>query len=281
MVKALSTGNGAWAVKILALKKGNERSAGEKPRDRTVEIRKLAPLTNNEKRRRKLDSFAEESKGRVEKIVQDAIKSVKMWQLDMLARIDVTHQHILKMHNLQNTSDCHAKGNTQSESEQPEINYEIFPSMPILIDENCNDVNESPSKPIHSPVVKRQNAVSPSSSGASSPAIIFHDIPLRKDSRFIHRFSAIKQLKFEQQDTARTSDITETVAQCDVANVKQMPKIETPKPAIFQKFFETQKLVMEKQKLVQKAGFDEAPDDESGKADHGNVSSHSAICPNL
>ena len=34
-------------------------------------------------------------------------------------------------------------------------------------------------------------------------------------------------------------------------NFKQIPKMETQKPAIFQKFFETQKLIMEKQKMKQ------------------------------
>lgn len=89
------------------------------------------------------NNFADASKSRVEKIVQHAIVSVKNWQRDMLAKIDVTHQHILRMHNLQIASHCQAKTISQpetvesesveSENEQSIELGEVFPSMPSII----------------------------------------------------------------------------------------------------------------------------------------------------
>lgn len=89
-----------------------------------------------------LNNFADASKSRVEKVVKHAIESVTNWQRDMLAKIDVTHHHILRMHNLQIAAHCHAKTYSQpeseesesdeSENEQPSEPGEVFPSMPSI-----------------------------------------------------------------------------------------------------------------------------------------------------
>lgn len=185
------------------------------------------------KKRRKLNTFAEKSKRRVEKIVKEAIKLVDKWKLDMLAKIDVTHQHILRMDNLQNANDCHA----ESEKKHQEKTCDIFPSMPsrlssrekrfasdksnrmnfflpivVLVDENCNDFNDSPSKPIHSSavckIVKRRNTVC----SASSAAIAFDAIPMRKNSRFAYCSAAKEQLNVKNTAPVTVESATLTHA---------------------------------------------------------------------
>lgn len=186
------------------------------------------------------NNIADASKSHVQIITQSAIDSVNTWRRDMLARIDVVHQHILRMHNLQNSSNCQPEQFFQPANKQPDKKCEIFPSMPsiftinlysckefqyhnviilillfnisVLFDESSNDVKKPFEKSIH-PIVgnkigKRRHTMCSSSSDSSDSALdAFDCIPLRRKARFAHSSAiaiAKQQLIFENQDKIDT-----------------------------------------------------------------------------
>lgn len=63
-------------------------------------------------------------------MVNHIIESVKNWRRDMLAKIDMTHQHILRVHNLQNLSNFEPEQLLLTENVLSDKKCDIFPSMP-------------------------------------------------------------------------------------------------------------------------------------------------------